>query len=214
MKYYFSKHLYRRSCWLETSCSDPQQERSRLNYPEELRKAHESRTIIRVYRDGAISSYIAGYVTGIGDALLALLAINSGVQYDGFIVVRLEDISGLRMPGDWSEFTERALERRKEVPPTLPLDLRSWKTVIESSRDAYPVARFQCFDDETDEEVSWTCGRAIDVDDSIVRVRPIDPGAVWERAEELLSLGKLIRMDFGGILEVMLGELARDARLG
>ena len=158
-----------------------------MKFAEELQKAHESQTIVRIYRDKAISSFIVGYVAEIGEKLLSVLVVANGVYFDGFVVIRLEDIRAVKNPGDWSQFSEMALERRNEVRPNHAVDLRTWKTVIESSRKTYPIARYQCFDDERYSEVVWTTGNAREIDDSLVRIRPSIPAVRGANARNCLQ---------------------------
>jgi len=187
-----------------------------MNFTKILQQTIETESLVRVYRRFAPTVPICGYVAAVNEELLAIHKVQANVRFDGIVVVRTPDIGEVRTRGDDENFAKRALAARGLDMPTIPVDISSWKSVIESTKESSPVVAFQSIIDIDDADchlTSLTYGSVVASRKESIRIRPIDLGGVWQEREIEIPCEDLCRIDCAGVFERLLGELAREPNL-
>jgi hypothetical protein len=116
--------------------------------------------------------------------------------FDGFVVVRLRDITAVRS-GEMERFMERVMRAEgffDNLRPPKPLLLRSWRTVLEGVRAHYRFAIVEC---ENASDDGFYLGEIAEVDDDQMALFYIQANGVRDvvRTEIPLDEVTVVRFD-------------------
>lgn len=180
-----------------------------MNIEQQIERAKDMETLIRVYRAGLEDGWASGYVVGIGPSFFVLELIDNTVQYDGFNCFRYSDVTRVESPDPHAAFIESALKLRGYSHQPYPaLDLASPREILLSAGKAFPVVTIHI--EQSDPDVCFI-GKVIEVSDEQLALRLITPDAAWETELEAYDLEDITRIDFGGQYEGAL-VLVAEAR--
>lgn len=163
---------------------------------EKLTTAHRDAQVVRVTREACELGGELGYVIALERDLLLLLCISNEIRFDGFVVLRVEDVSDIELPHDHADFVEEALELRGESVSEAPaIPLSDLAAALRSAGALYPLVAIH-------RELAATdichIGKVVDVSESSVALIEIDPDAEWEEEVTRYALSEITRMEFGG----------------
>ena len=152
--------------------------------------------VVKIRRRGFESEGELGYVIAVGPELLLLLVISPEIRFNGFAVIRIDDITELGAPHAHAEFVEEALRLRndsvEDAPPVSVEDMtQALRTV---SKFSLTVAIYR----ETIESSVCHIGKVLRVDGEHVHLLEIDPDAQWDAEPTLYRIDEITRLDFGG----------------
>ena len=173
-----------------------------------IQEARDKEMMVAVQR--ACSDQIAGFVISVTDTFVLMQEWQTGSRLDGFHVLRIDSLCALEIPYSHQDFAMRVQAKRGDVRAEIEVDLTNWNTVIDSTRNEFPIGRYELYSAESDFLTERACGRVITLDDDIVAVRAISDDAIWQKGQVFLALSELKRYSFGGEHEKYLAELARE----
>jgi hypothetical protein len=174
-----------------------------------FRRAKEEGHFVSIERAELERGAIRGYVEAFTDELLLVTQVNPEIRYDGFSIVRIEDITQFESPSCCQEFAEMALQLRKLQRPSVPdIDLTSIGSALISIKREFPLVAIQL---ELDEPEALYAGRIESVDHEKMSLLYIDDHAVFDEAPLDLHLTDITRITFGTGFEEAL-HLVSSAR--
>jgi hypothetical protein len=180
---------------------------------EELQAAQDEPMVVRIWRASYESESEMGYVTSIGSDLILLLCISTEIRFNGFAVIRIQDISELEAPHAHAEFVEEALRMRGESVEHAPaVDLSDVGAAIRTAGQLFPLVALHR--ELVDPRVCHI-GQVVSVTRDFVSIIEIDPNAEWEKEPSTYSLSDVTRIDFGGGYEdalALVGGTAPSSR--
>ena len=112
----------------------------------DLETAQAEPWVVKIRRRGFESEGELGYVVAVGPELLLLLVISPEIRFNGFAVIRIDDITELEDPHAHAEFVEEALRLRndsvEDAPPVSVEDMtQALRTVSNSRRLLRSIAK-------------------------------------------------------------------------
>ena len=166
---------------------------------ELLEEAQADAQVVTIDRERFDEEGELAYVVAVGDTLCVLLLIDDGLRFNGFSVLRIEDVSHVELPHERAAFVESALRLRgEEIEEAPDLDLASMAAAI---RTAGRIAPLVTLHTETTAEGVCQIGSVRGVDGTNVRLIAIDPDADWEDEISTIPVEDVTRIDFGGAYE-------------
>jgi len=169
---------------------------------QRLERALQDRELVSIER--SISDEVFdGYVLGVGSAWVLIAPVETSVlRLNGLTALRVEDLELVEVPE--STFVARALEHQGEAPPAVTLALDDLKALVEDGVGRFPLATLHAEGGEFSEvligvPVAWSEGT--------VELLEIDADAEWMDDTQVLQVGDVTRVDFGGRYEQLLWEL-------
>jgi hypothetical protein len=179
---------------------------SRPKLVKKLQAAREDRSLVRVER--RIDPHpLQGYVVQVGGPWVVLAQLDDAITVDGFVAVRLADITRVR-PAPNASFVRRALKLRGEWPPPrspATLDLRRRRDLIRSIHAVSPVIAI--FIERCDPEVCFI-GVPTGFRGNKLLLTEITTRAKWWGEPTAWKLGRITRIDWGGRYEQALYDVA------
>ena len=176
---------------------------------EELQAAQAESMVVQIWRSSYESESEIGYVTSIGADLILLLCISTEIRFNGFTVIRIQDISELEAPHAHTDFVEEALHIRGESVEHAPLvDLSDIGASIRTAGELFPLVALHR---ELVDSTVCHIGQVVSVTPEFVSIIEIDPDAEWEREPSTYSLSEVTRIDFGGGYEEALALVGGTA---
>jgi len=163
---------------------------------ESLENAQAEQQIVRVTREAFDAQGDLGYVEALDEDLVLLSLISDDIWFNGFSVLRIDDISELEAPHACADFIEEALRLRDEVSEAVPgVSLKEIGAAIRTSGRLFPlvVIHREVADPET-----CRIGRVEKVTKDSVTLLEIGPDAEWESEPSTFALDEVTRVDFGG----------------
>lgn len=174
-----------------------------------FRKAKEEGHFVSIERAEVDRGVLRGYVEDFSEDLLLIACVNPEIRYDGFMIVRIEDVTRFESPSCCQDFVETALHLRKLTRPKAPdIDLTSFGTVLASLRGIQPLVLVLRELDEP--EIDYT-GSIKSISHGELSILCIDDHAVFEESPRDLHLAEITRVGFGGSFEDAL-HIVADAR--
>lgn len=178
---------------------------------DSLQRAGQSRALVRIERNRLERGWMDGRVAAVSPHLLALHLVNDSIVYNGFVVVRLKDITALQVPAPHARFLERALRIRKQrAPRSTWLDVSSVTSVVQTASRKFPLVTIH---QETIDPHSCLIGIPSDVDARTMRMKLVDPNAKLGE-DDAIALRNVTRVDFGGSYEDALWLVASECEGG
>jgi hypothetical protein len=146
---------------------------------------------------------IDGLVSAVGAAACVLVRLNEGLQPDGWHLVPLSQIDGLRDPGPNGAFVMAALRARATaIPPAPTLNLSAVGASLRDVSRCYPLV-----------EVSFSAGttaqgQLVTASDAEIRLVLMEDDAQWQDGSAVLEPEALERATFGTALQEALQMVA------
>ena len=166
---------------------------------ELLEEALEEARVVAIDREGFEEVGELGYVVAVERKLFVLLQISDAMRFNGFSVLRIEDVSDVELPHAHVDFVESALRLRDESVDDAPaIDLSSMSTAI---RSAGRLAELVTLHTEHAEPGVCKIGRIRAVDDTTVSLIALDPDADWDEEVTTVPVADVTRIDIGGAYE-------------
>ncbi len=176
---------------------------------DKLQAAREGQAVVGIVRGAFEETAELGHVLAVGSDLLLLARISSEIRLDGFVILRIADISELEAPHAHAEFVSQALRLKGEDVATAPeVSLADMAAAIRSAGQLYPLLALHC---EAVDLESCQVGKVIRVNDDTVELLEIDPDADWDDEPTQYPLSEITRVDFGGGYEEALALVGSDA---
>ncbi len=163
---------------------------------EALEEAQAEARIVALDREIFDHEDEIGYVVGMGPSHFMLLRISDGIQFDGFSIFRIDDVSQVEVPHEHEAFVEGALRLRGEnveAPPEI--DLTDTASVLRSAGRLFGVVALHT--EERDAEVCQI-GHIQSVSEDSFSLVEIDPDADWAEESLTLAVSDVTRVDVGG----------------
>lgn len=163
---------------------------------ESLENARTEQSIVRITRGNFEEQGELGYVEALGEDLLLLAVISDDIWFNGFALVRIDDISELESPHEHADFVEEALRLRDEsVAPAPAISLADIASAVRTAGRLFPLVVIH-----REEVEPETCriGRVLKVTKESLSLLEIGPDAEWEDEPSSIALDEITRVDFGG----------------
>ncbi len=165
----------------------------------QIHEAFASDQLIEVYREDLDTESIVGYVVGVGFPFFAIAVVSSLCRFDGFICVRLTDVTGCDLPAGGWKVTEAALEGLGVERPSFEgVDVSTVATLVRTAGARFDILALHREVDRPDE---CEVGKIKTVDEESITWRYISPSAEYDEDVSELNLFELTRVDFGGPYE-------------
>jgi hypothetical protein len=163
---------------------------------DQLDTARLEPCVVRVTRGAFEADGELGYVLSTSADLILLLAISSQIRFDGFVVIRIRDITELEVPHDHSDFVEEALRLRGESVSEAPaVDLSSITEAIRTAGQLHTVVAIHR--EEVEPEICHL-GAVLNLGPDSVSLLEIDPDAEWDTEPTSYALSEVTRVEFAG----------------
>jgi hypothetical protein len=161
-----------------------------------LEKALRKQSQIRVARSIPRSDQIDGFVVGIGRTWVLLANLDHRIHLDGYVALRIGDVSKVDRRGGPDTFVGRALAARGEWPPvSVDVDLDDTAGLIRTAAGVAPLVTLHI--EEEDPTVCFI-GRPERISRRSVHLWEINPQAEWWDQPTKWSFAAVTRLDFGG----------------
>lgn len=163
-----------------------------------LQRAQASRTAIRLTRRIPGADKIDGYVVGIGRKWL-LLADVPAVRIDGYVAVRLSDVSRVKVRSTGA-FYEQVARARGTWPPVAPgtIDLDTTRRLIATAHDHAVLVALH-----PEREATDVCYIGVPTKwrSRGLRLTEVTPSAVWNGWVSKWRFAEITRVGFSGDYE-------------
>ncbi|BDZ40714.1 hypothetical protein GCM10025865_32820 [Paraoerskovia sediminicola] len=171
-----------------------------------LERAKDEQLVVGVRRWIRGADYIEGFVVGIGARWVAVAGLAGRVRFDGFALLRLNDIQAVTIDPDPDCFTVKALRARSEwPPPSTEVELDDLRGAVTTAAAAAPTTSIFV---EFDRPDICYVGSLVFVDSAVLRLLEVDPQGQWRRKARSLDPDDVTRIDFGGDYEEALALVA------
>ena len=174
---------------------------------DQIAFAAGAKNLVQVEREEIDPTVATGYIVSYSNELIALANLTEHVNFSGFEIIRIEDITHLDLPHPHGEFIEEALTLRGLAIPEPPegMDLTSFKALLKSLAGSLPLVTLIR---EVDDADACYIGSIHTVDDIFVSIFEIDADAAFEHSPTRFLLREITRVDFGGLYEDALHQVA------
>jgi hypothetical protein len=162
----------------------------------ELEAAQAEPWVIKLERGNFEPEGEMGYILAIGPSLLLLLIISTEIRFNGFTVIRIEDITKRAAPHTHAEFVEEVLRHRGESVEEAPsVSVADMPSAIQAISKLFPTVAIHR---EAEDSSICHIGKVVRVDAEHVHLLEIDPDAKWEAEPAHYRISEITRLDFGG----------------
>jgi len=166
---------------------------------QQIEDAAQEAVAIRISRDELDDGWLNGFVVAVGTNLFAMELISDAIYLDGFVCLRIEDVSCAEFPAPHWSFTKSALSLRgQDVSEALPVDCSTISTVLRSIPQSAGLIAVHTEDLDSD-----VChiGKIADLNEKSLTLDTISPDATWHDEQMVFELLDVTRIDFGGAYE-------------
>ncbi len=173
-----------------------------------LGEAARSGALVRLRRSIPGAERIEGFVVGVG-AEWTLMAVCTDIHLDGWAAVRTADITKVRVRGDETCLTVRALRHRGQWPVQDPGPAAVLEGGLPALADAASrgFGLVSLYEEQRVPDACWI-GEVTELRPKSLRVREIDTDARWRSAPTTFRFEDVTRIGFGGRYERTLREFA------
>lgn len=172
-----------------------------------VQKAKRYRKMVMCYRKCLEEEgcYDRGYVVDASDDFVLLHLVNDNIRLDGYVVLRVGDITEVVCDFDNYKFIEKALNMRKMEPerPVL-VDLHSMETILQSISEHFPL---MVVHREVVNGDACYIGSLEELHDKTFTMREVDREAKWIGSKRI-RLEEVTRIEFDGGYETALAQVA------
>ncbi|MFO0957793.1 MAG: hypothetical protein U0800_10095 [Isosphaeraceae bacterium] len=172
----------------------------------DLADAVRIRQLIRIDRSPVDMLPIDGFALGISRRFLLVQHVESTIQLNGYMVLRLEDIAGW---GDhpFADFMHQALRIRREIPRWLDhVPLNSYAAMFQAVGAEFPLVAIHT--ELVDPSRCWI-GRVERTTRQVLTLKKLSPSAQWIESEKF-HFRDITKVDFGGYYERALWEVVTN----
>jgi len=170
-----------------------------MSVRERLEEAIGEGCVVSIDREVFEEEDEIGYVVALGTELVLWLRISDGIRFDGFSLLRIEDLSEVDVPYEHDDFVASALRLRGEVVPLPPeISLDGWSAALRAAGPLFPVLTLHT---EADGLGLCRIGCLRGVDDEALKLLELDPDADWAEEPSRVAIDTLTRVDLGGAYE-------------
>ena len=174
-----------------------------------LARAQQNQLLVTVRRWIPKADRLEGFVVGIGEKWVALQRLSDRIAFDGWQLIRVQDIQAVSMDPDPDCFEVKALKARSLWPPSAPeLTLDDVFSAVDSASAA--TALVSVFDEFDRPDVCWI-GDVTSLDDSKLHLLEVNTRGGWARRPRTFDPADVTRIDFGGGYEEALRLVAGPA---
>lgn len=174
---------------------------------KELARAVQRRQLVRIERAPIDTVPLDGFALGLSDRYLLVQHVEQTVQLNGYMVVRLEDISSWQHH-PFRDFVQQALGgRREEMQPLDKFPLEDLGQVLNAVKVRAPLVAIHT--EKVDSHRCWI-GKIASVTEHSLFLRKISAMAQWIEMERF-RLRDITRIDWGGLYEQALWEVNASA---
>ncbi|MDB4988290.1 MAG: hypothetical protein JWN04_3468 [Myxococcaceae bacterium] len=144
---------------------------------------------------------IVGRVLALGEELVVFSLISDDIQPNGFVVLRVADITSVRSPAPHAAFKEKVLAVRGRAPrfaaPSKPL---SWRSLIDHAAPRWPLLAIYTEVKKPDVLFIAQVSK-MSLEGATVSTRLVAPGGIWNKRQKVFRMADITRIDFGGRYE-------------
>lgn len=160
----------------------------------QLKEALRFGFVVCVTREAIDAGRDLGRVVAVGKEWFLLQIIGDHMRYDGYGLLRIEDVTQLDAPHRYAEFVDRALTLRGEAGGEVPaIDFKSTRSVL---RSACAAARVVSIHWEALAPDECSIGRVDEEHRHEFSFREVNPSARWNRDHAEHRYADLTRIDF------------------
>jgi len=195
----------------DTSCRDGNERcqtdrmgQSQSRIRSKARVAADSNDLIEIREPKYFSGWFGGYTISASDKWLVMELVDDNVwQLEGFVCVRLRDVTRIRTQGEFSRSALRhfGIERPSATPA---LNAESTKSLVDSAAKIFPVLGIQCVTNKS--EGLWF-GTEVTVRNGKLKMRLISPKRKLRKKSTSFALSSITLIQFGGRYEQVLAAL-------
>lgn len=172
---------------------------------DQLLQAQASACIICLYRDPIDTGRELGQILAVGDEWFLMRIIDDAIRYEGFGLMRVQDVSQIDQPHRFADFVQRALELREAQAPAAPaVQLDTTKSALHSACQAARLVSIHWEGINPDE---CAVGRLESEDGDEFCFREVSPSARWNRDSAVYEYSELTRIDLLRGYEEALAEV-------
>lgn len=176
----------------------------------EIEAAAQPNVAIRVHRVDIEDGYLNGFVTAVGQNLFVIELISDSIYLDGFVCLRLEDVSHVDRPAPCWEFLKEALLLRKQRhKDDLTIDCESVSTLLRSIPKS--VGLVSVHSETVDPDVCFI-GRIVNVGEDKLILDTVSPDAEWHTESMGFQLSDITQIGFGGAYEEALFQVVSSRK--
>lgn len=107
---------------------------------DRLEAARDEPAVVRITRGAFGADAELRYVVAIDADLVLLVRISDEIRLEGFVVLRIRDVTELEAPHAHSRFVEEALRRRGEAVARAPaIDLACLESAVRTAGRRFPI---------------------------------------------------------------------------
>jgi hypothetical protein len=180
----------------------------RQQLEEKIAVAASSRELVQIFRDRIDSDGICsrGCILAASEELLMLQRLSDRIDFDGYEVLRVKDITSIDTEFDRKAFYKKALQAKsieRSGPPEV--DLTDMRHLLFSVNEKFPlvvIAREERAPDQCE------IGRIKLLTDTKYALKWISPSAIWEDDLQAYEVKDITRVTFDGEYENTLALVA------
>lgn len=172
-----------------------------------LREAHESRVLVRLWRNELEAASFTGLVAGLGKEFFLLWVLGDYIGFDGLYALRYRDVTEIEVPDHHSKFLEKAMAL-KEMKPEWPTDfaLDDVEGLVRwAAKHVGAIAVH--VDTEEEDEVCYV-GRLLGFEADGFLVQEITPDAEWLRESSFFGFDEVSAVSLRGPYQEALLQVA------
>ncbi len=177
-----------------------------------LRKACDTKQLVRVWRDELEAGSYCGYVGAIGHEFFLMWVLGDNLAFDGIHLLRHRDITDIEVPDKHHDFLEKAIALnglRTEMPEGIALD--DVRGVIGSVARQAPVMSVRVDNDNPDEVDVCYVGKLVACEDDGFSLQEITPEAHWLREPSFFAWDEISTVCFDDPYATTLARVAGNA---
>lgn len=146
-----------------------------------------------------------GYVVDANEQFVLLHLVTDDIRLEGYVALRLDDITGVKSDFDNHRFIEKALQLRKMFPqrPVL-VDLNSMETILASVDEHFSL---MVVHREAVDQSECHIGSLESIADKTFVMKEIDRDAQWCGVKRF-RVDEVTRVEFNGGYETALAQVA------
>jgi hypothetical protein len=170
-------------------------------FERSLKAALTKHQLVRVTRSRIEDGYMDGRVVAVGGELVVLNLVSDDLVMNGYIALRLADITSVKAPAPHAAFIEKVLVARsqRDAPLALAQPI-SWWSILETAAVGWPLVAIHKEDEESG---TILIGQIIGSTSSeAVSLRLLSADGRWKGSRaQRVALNDVSRIDFGGLYE-------------
>jgi hypothetical protein len=173
-----------------------------------LNQARENGYLVDLKRERVEGRTTRGFVTAVTTELVALSVVDDHCNFNGTMVLELDDVTFLRWGTEVLEAWTRVLAESPSSPDSAKhLDLTSWESVVRSAAAEEPVLTFHR--ENIDDSVCHL-GTNVKIEAECVYADEISVEGTID-GQFAIEIKHITKLDFGGGYELALWRMVKSA---